>query len=202
MATDLFQVLADPTRRRLLQELAAGERAVGELVESLGVSQPTVSKHLRVLREGSLVSLRAQGQRRIYCLHPQALLPAKAWLAALVDGTFAAQAGEVAVEASPVASTAKPTAGADGSTAEVESVPAAAEADSAPTRERGSAPERGSAAIPDVLVAARLSTEGPQDEDAQAKRQHGAGRTTMEQVTERAQGLIDRLAKQRFGRRR
>lgn len=66
MRQDVFAALADPTRREILSELRAGERAVGELVEAVGASQPTVSKHLRVLRESGLVVQRAAGQRRYY----------------------------------------------------------------------------------------------------------------------------------------
>ena len=65
---DIFSALADPTRRRLLEALREESRSVGSLVEALGVSQPTVSKHLKVLREAGLVTMRADGQRRYYAL--------------------------------------------------------------------------------------------------------------------------------------
>nr|MBW4095461.1 winged helix-turn-helix transcriptional regulator [Acidobacteriota bacterium] len=70
---DVFAVIADETRRDILVSLAAGDKAVGTLVEELHGSQPTVSKHLRVLREAGLVSMRAQGQKRFYSLTPQPL---------------------------------------------------------------------------------------------------------------------------------
>ena len=80
MATS-FELLADPTRRRMLDELRAGERSVGELVERLKMSQPAVSKQLRVLREAGLASVRADAQRRIYRLNPDGLREVDAWLA-------------------------------------------------------------------------------------------------------------------------
>ncbi len=80
MATS-FEVLADPTRRRVLDELRTGERSVGELVERLQMSQPAVSKQLRVLREAGLASVRADAQRRIYRLEPRGLEEVDEWLA-------------------------------------------------------------------------------------------------------------------------
>ncbi len=76
-----FELLADPTRRRLLDELRRGERSVGELVQALGRSQPAVSKQLRVLREAGLASARVDGQRRIYRLEAEGLREVDAWLA-------------------------------------------------------------------------------------------------------------------------
>lgn len=80
MATS-FELLADPTRRRVLDELRAGEQSVGELVERLQMSQPAVSKQLRVLREAGLASVRAEAQRRIYRLEPRGLREIDEWLA-------------------------------------------------------------------------------------------------------------------------
>src|SRR5580692_8522276 len=80
MAT-AFEVLADPRRRQLLDLLRAGERPVGELVDQLGLSQPGVSKHLRVLREAGLVTVRHEAQRRWYGLCPEPLAEIDAWLA-------------------------------------------------------------------------------------------------------------------------
>jgi DNA-binding transcriptional ArsR family regulator len=80
MAT-AFEVLADPRRRELLDLLRAGERPVGELVDQLGLSQPGVSKHLRVLREAGLVTVRHEAQRRWYRLCPEPLAEIDAWLA-------------------------------------------------------------------------------------------------------------------------
>lgn len=83
MKDDVFAVLADPTRRHILSCLSRERLSVGELVEELGVSQPTVSKHLRVLREAQLVQTEAQGQKRFYSLTPEPLQGAAAWLQTL-----------------------------------------------------------------------------------------------------------------------
>jgi DNA-binding transcriptional ArsR family regulator len=76
-----FAVLAEPNRRRILDELCQGERSVGELVEHLSLSQPAVSKHLRVLREADLVASRVDKQHRRYRLRPERLAEIDAWLA-------------------------------------------------------------------------------------------------------------------------
>jgi DNA-binding transcriptional ArsR family regulator len=76
-----FAVLAEPNRRSILDLLMEGERPVGELVERLELSQPTVSKHLRVLREAGLVEARVDAQRRVYRLRPGPLREIDAWLA-------------------------------------------------------------------------------------------------------------------------
>lgn len=78
---DVFAVIAESTRRGILTSLRTGDKAVGELVEEMGVSQPTVSKHLKVLREAGLVSMRAQGQKRYYALEPGPLGTVATWLA-------------------------------------------------------------------------------------------------------------------------
>jgi DNA-binding transcriptional ArsR family regulator len=75
-----FEAIAEPNRRRLLELLRGGERAAGELVEATGLSQPGVSKHLRQLREAGLVSVRAEGQRRLYRLEAGELASLGAWL--------------------------------------------------------------------------------------------------------------------------
>ena len=75
-----FQLLADPTRRRLIEALGDGERPVSDLVERLGMSQPAVSRQLRVLRESGLASVRKDGQRRIYRLNPERLRELDEWL--------------------------------------------------------------------------------------------------------------------------
>jgi DNA-binding transcriptional ArsR family regulator len=80
MATT-FELLAEPSRRRILDLLRERARPVGELVDALGLSQPGVSKHLRVLREGGLVRARADAQRRIYEVRPEPLAEIDAWLA-------------------------------------------------------------------------------------------------------------------------
>jgi DNA-binding transcriptional ArsR family regulator len=79
--TTTFEVLAEPTRRRILDLLRDRERSVGELVDQLTLSQPGVSKHLRVLREAGLVRVRQDAQRRWYQLDPAPLTEIDAWLA-------------------------------------------------------------------------------------------------------------------------
>jgi DNA-binding transcriptional ArsR family regulator len=76
-----FAVLAEPTRREILDLLRDGERPVGELVDALGMSQPAVSKHLRVLRDAGLVAVRADAQRRFYGLRAEPLASIDEWLA-------------------------------------------------------------------------------------------------------------------------
>ncbi|TCM48163.1 helix-turn-helix transcriptional regulator [Kribbella sp. VKM Ac-2568] len=79
MATT-FEVLAEPRRREILDLLRGGERPVGELVEQLPLSQPAVSKHLKVLRDAGLVDVRQDAQRRWYRLRPAPLVEIDAWL--------------------------------------------------------------------------------------------------------------------------
>ena len=76
-----FAVLAEPNRRAILALLAAGERSVGDLEAALQLSQPSVSKHLRVLREAGLVEATVDAQRRVYRLRPQPLQEVDAWMA-------------------------------------------------------------------------------------------------------------------------
>jgi DNA-binding transcriptional ArsR family regulator len=77
-----LQVLAEPRRLQILDLLREGERPVGDLVDHLGVSQPAVSKHLRVLRDAGLVEVRADAQRRLYRIRPEPLSELDEWLAA------------------------------------------------------------------------------------------------------------------------
>src|ERR1700693_5114364 len=77
---DAFNAVADPRRRQILDALARGERPVNDVVESLGLAQPQVSKHLRVLREVGLVSVRGAGRRRMYRLNAEGLKPIHDWV--------------------------------------------------------------------------------------------------------------------------
>jgi DNA-binding transcriptional ArsR family regulator len=77
----VFDVVAEPNRRRILDLLRASERPVGELVERLELSQPAVSKHLRILREAGLVEVRGDAQRRLYRVRPGPLRAIDEWLA-------------------------------------------------------------------------------------------------------------------------
>lgn len=75
-----IEVIAEPSRRQILDVLRAGEQPVNDLVERLAISQPAVSKHLRVLRDAGLVVARPQGQRRLYRLRPEPLFELDQWL--------------------------------------------------------------------------------------------------------------------------
>jgi DNA-binding transcriptional ArsR family regulator len=79
--SDVFNAIADSHRREVLDALIDGEKAVGTIVDDLSMSQPQVSKHLRVLSEVGLVSCRADGRRRLYRLEPAPLRPMHQWLA-------------------------------------------------------------------------------------------------------------------------
>jgi DNA-binding transcriptional ArsR family regulator len=77
---DAFNAVAEPRRREILDVLAGGERPVNELVNALGLAQPQVSKHLRVLREVGAVEVREQGRQRLYRLNGHALKPIHDWV--------------------------------------------------------------------------------------------------------------------------
>ena len=78
--TDAFNAVAEPRRRQILDALAGGERPVNDLVRLLGLAQPQVSKHLRVLREVGAVQVRDQGRQRLYRLNGRALKPIHDWV--------------------------------------------------------------------------------------------------------------------------
>jgi DNA-binding transcriptional ArsR family regulator len=85
----VFEALGDPTRRQILELLAAGEQPAGRVVAALRarapISQPAVSQHLKVLREAGLLTVRAEGTRRLHAIDEAGLEAAKAWLARLAD---------------------------------------------------------------------------------------------------------------------
>lgn len=78
--TAVLEAIAEPTRRRILDAVRAGERSVGELVDEVGMHQPGVSRHLRILRDSGLVDVRRDAQRRLYRLRPEPLMELDAWL--------------------------------------------------------------------------------------------------------------------------
>jgi DNA-binding transcriptional ArsR family regulator len=82
---DVFNAVAEPRRREILDLLAGGERPVKDLVGELGLGQPQVSKHLRVLREVGAVGVREEGRRRLYRLNGQALKPIHDWVKSYED---------------------------------------------------------------------------------------------------------------------
>ena len=77
---DEFTALADPTRRRIVEMLAEGERSAGDIVAEFSVSAPAISQHLKVLREAGLVTVSSQGQQRIHSINPQGLDAIGIWL--------------------------------------------------------------------------------------------------------------------------
>jgi DNA-binding transcriptional ArsR family regulator len=80
VTAEAFDVLAEPNRRRILDLLRESERPVGELVRALRISQPAVSKHLRILREGGFVDVRSDAQRRVYRVRAEPLREIDEWL--------------------------------------------------------------------------------------------------------------------------
>lgn len=79
--SDVFDVLADPTRRDIVDLLRSGsEKSVGQLVEALGITQPTVSKHLKVLRDAGVVVAREEGQHRYYRFDESSLVEVRSWV--------------------------------------------------------------------------------------------------------------------------
>ena len=82
---DAFQALADPTRRRIVEVLRHGEQQVNELVARAGIHQSGVSRHLRILHDAGFVSMRPEGQRRLYSLKPEPFLALDSWLAQYRD---------------------------------------------------------------------------------------------------------------------
>jgi DNA-binding transcriptional ArsR family regulator len=80
VTTDVFTVLADPTRRGILDRLRAGDSTVGSLVEALSASQPQISKHLRVLRDAGFVTCRTAAQHRVYRVEPSRFTEIAEWL--------------------------------------------------------------------------------------------------------------------------
>lgn len=81
MQLNPFETLADPTRRRIVEELRSGEKPVGEIVAKAGIHQSGVSRHLRILHESGFVRVRPDGQHRLYSLRPEPFRELDVWLA-------------------------------------------------------------------------------------------------------------------------
>ena len=79
--TDVFEALADPTRRRIVEELRRGERQVNDIVEAMDIHQSGVSRHLRILTDAGFVQVRPDGPRRMYSLRPEPFRALETWLA-------------------------------------------------------------------------------------------------------------------------
>ena len=102
MAYDsVLAALADPTRRRVFEQLRRGPRSVGDLADDLPVSRPAVSQHLKVLREAGLVADRAEGTKRVYYIDPHGLGPLRAWLDRFWDDALEAFRAEAEASAAP-----------------------------------------------------------------------------------------------------
>jgi len=120
VAEAAFDALGEPTRRRIVELLAGGEQAAGAVVAALqaqmAISQPAVSQHLRALREAGLVTVRADGARRLYAVDPDGIEAARAWLAALADpfAGFAQPLDALDTELARGRRAARRAAGADG----------------------------------------------------------------------------------------
>ena len=80
VAQKLFETLGDPSRRRIVEVLASGETAVGEIVSKLEIEQSGVSRHLRILNDAGFVRMRPEGQRRLYSLRPEPFRDLDAWV--------------------------------------------------------------------------------------------------------------------------
>lgn len=93
--SSVLTALADPTRRRIFEELRTGPKPVGVVAAGLPVSRPAVSQHLKVLRKAGLVGDRAEGTRRVYFIDPRGLAALRAWLDQFWDQSLAAFAAEV-----------------------------------------------------------------------------------------------------------
>jgi len=85
MDIDVFQVLGDPTRRRIIERLRGGELPVNDVLGGLDIRQSGVSRHLRILREAGFVQVRPDGQRRLYSLRPEPFREMEAWLGSYHD---------------------------------------------------------------------------------------------------------------------
>jgi DNA-binding transcriptional ArsR family regulator len=164
---DVFAVIAEATRRDILVSLQAGDKAVGELVEELAASQPTISKHLKVLREADLVSMRAQGQKRYYALNRKPLAGVASWLETFDVGRA------VSAAALPDAAPQKAL--------EAEAGAARAAAASAGTSAGMTAPAAAGPAgeVPDAFAAAAAAHSGSAADDAT----HAPGRPASGQLS-------------------
>lgn len=189
MANDSYSALSDPTRRRILSALRNGSRPVGELVEELEVSQPTVSKHLKVLRDTGLVATRAEGQKRFYSVEPQPLRDVSAWIEELLTAAVeSATTAEVEAEDAPGRADAVETA--ESSTteaAEAAETPPVEEASEVVEVDRDIAEDAPEITENDEPVTAPLHAEEPRNlpwfTSAQAVEEHEQDRVEAE-VTE------------------
>ncbi|WP_163166824.1 metalloregulator ArsR/SmtB family transcription factor [Arthrobacter sp. Alg241-R88] len=188
---DVFAVIAESTRRDILTSLRSGDKAVGELVEELAASQPTISKHLKVLREAQLVSMRAQGQKRYYALNRKPLEGIASWLETFDVGAAApAQESPAASASIPDAGSAAPAAPA--SRGDVTAGAVAAEAVSA-----GVLAPDGADLSPAVVIPG--GTTAPLSDDSVPQQ---IGRTVGRAATKAADLLANLPNLPKFGRKK
>jgi DNA-binding transcriptional ArsR family regulator len=188
---DVFAVIAESTRRDILVSLRSGDKAVGELVEELAASQPTISKHLKVLREAQLVSMRAQGQKRYYALNRKPLEGIASWLETFDVGSQA----PAAAPAAPAVQAAKDEAASRGA--------AAADAGQTPERvaaeavSEGVLTPAGAELSPAVVIPG--GTTAPLSDDSVPQQ---IGRTVGRAATRAADLLANLPNLPKFGRRK
>lgn len=190
MTDDVFAVIAESTRRDILLSLRSGDKAVGELVEELAASQPTISKHLKVLREAQLVSMRAQGQKRYYALNRKPLEGIASWLETLDVGCAVPAAAADAGQAEPAPAQARKAAAAHKEAATAGAV--AAEAVSAGVLARDGADLSPAVVIPGGTTAPLSDDSVPQQ----------IGRTVGRAATKAADLLANLPNLPKFGRKK
>ncbi|WP_142028996.1 ArsR/SmtB family transcription factor [Arthrobacter sp. SLBN-112] len=209
---DVFAVIAESTRRDILVALRAGDKAVGELVEELAASQPTISKHLKVLREAQLVSMRAQGQKRYYALNRGPLEGIASWLETFDVGPGAKAAAspagpdltvpDQAVPAPAVAAHLKEGVAAAAPSLPHAAGPSAAERPAAPRTAREEAPapvlvREGAELSPAVVIPG--GTAAPLSDDSVPQQ---IGRTVGRAATKAADLLANLPNLPKFGRKK
>ncbi|TQJ38324.1 ArsR family transcriptional regulator [Arthrobacter sp. SLBN-112] len=212
MTDDVFAVIAESTRRDILVALRAGDKAVGELVEELAASQPTISKHLKVLREAQLVSMRAQGQKRYYALNRGPLEGIASWLETFDVGPGAKAAAspagpdltvpDQAVPAPAVAAHLKEGVAAAAPSLPHAAGPSAAERPAAPRTAREEAPapvlvREGAELSPAVVIPG--GTAAPLSDDSVPQQ---IGRTVGRAATKAADLLANLPNLPKFGRKK
>ena len=199
---DVFAVIAESTRRDILVALRAGDKAVGELVEELAASQPTISKHLKVLREAQLVSMRAQGQKRYYALNRGPLEGIASWLETFDVGTGGSSAASPEGPGRVAAGQPVPAHLQESVAAAVAPLPQAARAaaSSQPAREDIPAPvlvREGAELSPAVVIPG--GTAAPLSDDTVPQQ---IGRTVGRAATKAADLLANLPTLPKFGRKK
>jgi DNA-binding transcriptional ArsR family regulator len=188
---DVFAVIAESTRRDILTSLRSGDKAVGELVEELAASQPTISKHLKVLREAQLVSMRAQGQKRYYALNRKPLEGIASWLETFDVGSAAP------ARKSPAASASIPDAGSEAPPAPARREDVTADAVAAEAVSAGVLAPDGADLSPAVVIPG--GTTAPLSDDSVPQQ---IGRTVGRAATKAADLLANLPTLPKFGRKK